>query len=189
MKLFLLPIGSWEPHPGLEEDLDTRIAAKIAEILSERVGGNVLPPIPFSASFEWEESISLKVETLSAVLRDVNESIKKLGGALVVVNAHGGNSGLLQAIARQEGFYVIDFYGSCGIKVGHSALTECLVAKVLGVIDTICEKGKEWPRRKVEGARIKVGRYDEEGYSFYEIQIKIMRCLEEITKELKGLEP
>ena len=104
-KLYLLPIGSYEPHKGLPWDLDTRIAVKVAQILSERLRAEVLPPLPYSLSFEWEGSISLRIETLASILRDINDSIN---GTLVVINAHGGNSGALQAIGRQEGFYVLD---------------------------------------------------------------------------------
>jgi len=183
-KLYLLPLGSFEPHRGLPWDLDTRIALKFAQALASEVNAEVLPPIPYSLSFEWEGSISLKIETFSALLRDVRRSVK---GTLVVVNAHGGNSGALQVIARQERFYVVDIYRACKINVGHAGQSECYVAKALGVLDGVCKKGVKWPQSLVDKPRIEVGVYDEVDYSFYEIQKRLIRCIHDIGKELKEL--
>ncbi len=184
MKFVFLPIGSYEPHPNLPWDLDSKIAKVFAELLASKVEGVTLPTLPFSVSFEWEGAISLRVETLAMVLKDIKDSIK---GTLVVVNAHGGNSGLLQALAREHGFYVIDIYKACGIKVGHAGKVECFVAKALGVIDRACERGAPWPEGRVSLPRLPVGSYDEEDPTFYDVQRRLSMCINQIALELKRL--
>ncbi|ALU11987.1 creatininase [Ignicoccus islandicus DSM 13165] len=187
MKLYFLPIGSYEPHPTLPYDIDTRIARAFAEILAKEVGGTVLPPLSYSSSWEWEGSISLRIETISLLLRDLNSSIIRIGGRLIVINAHGGNVGLLDAIARQEGFYVIHFYKACGIKPGHSGEVECNVAKALGLIDRTCSKGSKWPREAIVKPRIELGSYDEEELEFHEVLSKIQRCAFKLANEISKL--
>ncbi len=177
----ILPLGSYEQHGRWPKDLDTKIASKVAEEIRKRVGGELLPPISFSASWEWEDSISLRVETLSMLLGDIASSCKRLGKALVVVNAHGGNSGLVQAIGRQYGFFVVDFWKACKIKVGHCDAVERAVAKELGIEleEQPFEKG--WPERKVSLPKIGDSCYGwEEGVS-------VKECIEAIAEELKAI--
>ena len=179
--LAFLPLGSYEQHGALPWDLDTRIAVRVSEELAKRVGGEVLPPLPYSCSWEWERSVSLRVETLASVLRDINYSIRKMGKLLVVVNAHGGNSGLVQAIARQEGFYAVDFWRSCKIKVGHCDGVEVSVARELGIeVDEVSFK-EGWPEGKVTKPRLPEG-----CWGFVE-KPDVRRCLDEIAEELKEL--
>ncbi len=179
--LSFLPLGSYEQHGNLPWDLDTKIALRVAEELAKRLGGEVLPPLPYSCSWEWERSVSLRVETLAMVLSDINSSLVKMGKRLVVVNAHGGNSGLVQAIGRQEGFYVVDFWRACGIKVGHCDGVEVAVAKRLGidVPETPFEEG--WPEGKVSAPRIPEGCWGWKG------DPDPYPCIEAIAEELGSL--
>jgi len=174
-------LGSYEKHGNLPWDLDTKIAVRVAEELAKRVGGEVLPPIPYSCSWEWESSVSLRVETLVSILRDINSSLKRLGKELVVVNAHGGNSGLVQAIARQEGFYVVDFWRACGIKVGHCDGVEVGVAKELGIEVGEAEFEEGWPEGKVTRPKLPEGCWGSSE------KFDLWKCLEEIAEELSSV--
>ena len=155
----------------------------MAEEIHKKVGGELLPPLPFSASWEWEDSISLRIETLSMVLGDIATSCKRLGKKLVVVNAHGGNSGLIQAIARQYDFFVIDFWKACNIRVGHCDGVERTVAKELG-IDLEEQPFKEgWPEGKVNIPKIGDSCYgwEEEG------PLEIINCIDGIVREIEAI--
>jgi len=166
----------------LPKDLDARIASAVARRLAELLGGEVLPPLYYSCSWEWEDSVSLRVETLASVLRDINFSLKRLGKELVVVNAHGGNSGLVQAVGRQEGFYVVDFWKACGIKVGHCDGAEVSVAKALGMELEVPEYRKGWPEGKVSLPKLPAGCWGFEGGD-----LDVESCIKEIAEELKNL--
>ena len=181
MRVSFLPLGSYEQHGPLPMDLDTRIAAAVAERLAKELGGEVLPPLPYSCSWEWERSVSLRVETLAAVLRDVNESLKRMGKELVVVNAHGGNSGLVQALGRQEGFYVVDFWKACGIKVGHCDEVEVKVAKALGIDVEVPPFKEGWPEGRVSLPRVPEGCWGFKG------EPDVEGCLSELASELSRL--
>ncbi len=175
-----LPLGSYEYHGSWPKDLDTKIALKVSEELGKRVGGEVLPPLPYSSSWEWEDSISLRVETLSSVLGDIASSCERLGKVLVVVNAHGGNSGLVQAIARQYGFIAIDFWKACRIRVGHCDGVEATVARELGIEVKDQEFERGWPEGRVTLPKIGDGCYGWEGRG-----INVFKCIGEIAKELE----
>jgi len=168
----------------LPSDIDTKIAERFAELLAKGTNGELLPSLSYSSSWEWEGSVSLRVETLASVLRDLKNSIEKLGGILVVVNAHGGNVGLLDAIGRQEGFYVINFYKACGLRPGHSGEVECMVAKALGIIEETCERGGKWPEGLVVKPKIELGIYDEMKLDFHEVVESIQRCAFKVVREL-----
>ncbi len=187
MRIYFLPVGSYEPHPSLPYDIDTKIAEAFARALAEELGGSLLPPLSYSSSWEWNGSVSLRVETVAAVMRDLNDSVRRLGGSLVAVNAHGGNVGLLDAVARQEGFYLVNLYKACDIKPGHSGRTECFVAKALGIPVGPCENGAEWPEGLVVKPRIPVGTYEEDALEFHEVVGRIQRCIFKIAREIERI--
>lgn len=102
----ILPIGLLEQH-GLHLPIGTDriIAEAIAEgLVKELDGAFLLPALPFSASYEhahFPGSVSLQSMTIIMVMRDIIESLERMGiQKCIVVNGHGGNM-LLGNIAQE----------------------------------------------------------------------------------------
>ncbi len=91
----VLPIGSIEQHATLSLAVDSILAEKIAVDAAEPSGVPVYPVLPFglTPSFSgFPGTVTLRVETMAAVLRDVLDSLKRSGfRRVVIVNGHGGN--------------------------------------------------------------------------------------------------
>ena len=97
----VLPMGATEPHNfHLPYGTDTFESLAIGERACEaafRRGARVclLPPIPFGTEtnqMEFPLAINLNPSTLTAVLRDVIDSLEKHGvRKLLILNSHGGN--------------------------------------------------------------------------------------------------
>jgi creatinine amidohydrolase len=107
--IIVLPIGAIEahgPHLPLSTDLD--IATHAVSALLAEVGEELnlwgLPPIAFSKSNEhaWAPgTVWLSARTMLAMFDDIGRSLAMLPARKVLfVNAHGGNSALLQVICR-----------------------------------------------------------------------------------------
>lgn len=92
----VLPIGSFEQHGSfLPLTTDTIVAAAITAAISQRHNVLVLPPITVSCSHEhasWPGTVSITHQTLSAIVTDIQASLKASGiSRLAIVNGHGGN--------------------------------------------------------------------------------------------------
>src|SRR5918999_3595347 len=79
----IVPIGSTEQH-GLAGTLgvDTYVAIGLAEDAARRAGGLVAPPIWYGESshhLAWAGTISLRQETVVAVVKDVCRSLARHG--------------------------------------------------------------------------------------------------------------
>ncbi|KPK64940.1 MAG: creatininase, partial [Gemmatimonas sp. SG8_38_2] len=92
----ILPIGSTEQHGALSLCVDAILAERVAIEAAEPVGVPVFPIMPFGCSpyfSAFPGSVSLKVETLLAVTRDVIGSLYASGfRRVMIVNGHGGNA-------------------------------------------------------------------------------------------------
>ena len=92
----VLPIGSTEQHGALSLCVDAILAEKVSLEAAEPLGVPVYPVMPFGCApyfAAFPGSVSLKVETLLAVVRDVIESIYTSGfRRVLVVSGHGGNA-------------------------------------------------------------------------------------------------
>jgi creatinine amidohydrolase len=91
----VLPIGSTEQHGGLSLMTDAILAERVATDAAEPLRVPVLPVIPFGVStyfLGYPGTVSLRVETLVAVVRDVLDSLAYTGfRRVLIVNGHGGN--------------------------------------------------------------------------------------------------
>ncbi len=106
----VLPIGAIEQHgPHLPTATDALLAEEITKLALERLpkGAKVwrLPVQSYGKSNEhlgFAGTISLRAETLMAVVMDIAVSVAASGfRRLCFVNAHGGNSALLAMMARE----------------------------------------------------------------------------------------
>ncbi|MBI2469314.1 MAG: creatininase family protein [Candidatus Rokubacteria bacterium] len=103
----LLPTGAVEQHgPHLPLDTDSFTSFTVCARAAARVGEFpvlVLPPVWWGLSPYWmvfPGTLTLKAETLTAVIVDIAESVAHHGfRQMVIVNGHGGNDGLTQAAA------------------------------------------------------------------------------------------
>lgn len=107
--IVVLPVGATEQHgPHLATAVDAlmaeTVARRAADLAAERGCPRDLvlaPSVSFGASdhhLPFGGTLSLRAETLLAVLLDLARSIHAVGGRrLVVVNGHGGNRGICSA--------------------------------------------------------------------------------------------
>jgi creatinine amidohydrolase/Fe(II)-dependent formamide hydrolase-like protein/GNAT superfamily N-acetyltransferase len=95
-RVAVLPVGACEQHSHhLPLSTDTVQAEHFARALARALDAALLPALAVSTSLEhagFRGSLTLQPETLSAVLRDLAESLAGQGfQRLVVLNGHGGN--------------------------------------------------------------------------------------------------
>ena len=105
----LVPVGSMEQHgEHLPVDTDTMTAwhvARSAACKLEHPPVVVTPPVwaglsPHRTGFPG--AISLRLETVSSLITDICTSIHSQGfDGIVLVNGHGGNQSLLEALALE----------------------------------------------------------------------------------------
>ena len=105
--LLAVPVGSCEQHgPHLPLDTDTRIANALAQALAESFDeGEVLvtPPLGITASGEHQSfpgTLSVGAAVMEQVVLELVRSADWCAG-VVLVNAHGGNSGPVYNAVRQ----------------------------------------------------------------------------------------
>jgi creatinine amidohydrolase len=92
----ILPIGSTEQHAGLSLMTDAILAERVAVDAAEPLGIPVFPAVPYGIAPYFQAfpgSITLRVATLCAIVRDVLDSLKRSGfRRITIVNGHGGNA-------------------------------------------------------------------------------------------------
>ena len=104
----IIPIGSTEQHGYLSLGVDLILAERVAIEAAEPYGVPVFPVMPYGIApyfADYPGTISLKVETLLAVARDVIISVHRSGfKKILIVNGHGGN----QPVAALAGDLMVD---------------------------------------------------------------------------------
>lgn len=92
----VLPVGSTEQHAYLSLGVDLILAEKVAVEAAEPLQVPVYPVMPFGLAPYFDAfpgSVSLRVETLLAVFRDLIASVRRSGfRRALIVNGHGGNA-------------------------------------------------------------------------------------------------
>jgi creatinine amidohydrolase len=109
--ILCLPMGSMEQHgPHLPLSTDTVLAEAFASRIVERWGEAYdlwrLPSLAIGLSREhdWAPgTMSLSVAGMTALVRDLGREIVRAlpARSLLIVNAHGGNRGILEALGRE----------------------------------------------------------------------------------------
>lgn len=92
----VLPLGSTEQHGHLRLTVDCILPERVAAEAAEPLGVPVFPVLAYGVSpyfSAYPGSVSLRVSTHLAVVRDVLDGIAGSGfRRILVVNGHGGNS-------------------------------------------------------------------------------------------------
>ncbi len=92
----VLPVGCTEQHAYLSLATDAILAERVAVEAAEPLGVPVFPVLPYGITpnfMAYPGTVSLRVETLCAVVRDVLDSLHAHGfRRVLVVNGHGGNA-------------------------------------------------------------------------------------------------
>ena len=100
----VLPVGSTEQHAQLSLCVDAILSERVAVEAAEPLGVPVYPAMPFGLAPYFQAfpgSMSLRVETLLAVFRDLVDSVYRSGfRRILIVNGHGGNSPV-SALAKE----------------------------------------------------------------------------------------
>jgi creatinine amidohydrolase len=109
--ILCLPMGSMEQHgPHLPLNTDTVLAEAFTGRIVERWGETYdlwqLPPLAagLSREHDWAPgTLSLSIAGMTAYLRDLGREIARSLPArdLLIVNGHGGNRGILEALGRE----------------------------------------------------------------------------------------
>ncbi|WP_108663541.1 creatininase family protein [Acuticoccus kandeliae] len=92
----VLPLGSTEQHAQLSLCVDMILAERVALEAAEPLGIPVFPAMPYGLApyfGAYPGTVTLKVETLLAVVRDVVASFERMGfRRILIVSGHGGNA-------------------------------------------------------------------------------------------------
>lgn len=107
--VLVLPLGSVEQHGNhMPVGTDTLLAHSVSIAAAGRSGDVVVLPPPwygFSAHhMRFAGSVTLRAETLMAVVEDIVASVVKHGfRRVLIVNGHGGNGGVIDVLASTLG--------------------------------------------------------------------------------------
>ena len=123
IRLVIQPVGSLEQHgPNTALETDTAIADEISKIASARLWPKVLvaPAIPWGFApyhMGFPGTVTMRPETVIAVLRDVFRSLQRHGlNRWLMTNFHSGNEAMIgmavQSLTRE---LEPDFLGSCSL--------------------------------------------------------------------------
>src|SRR5450432_1381756 len=100
----ILPLGSTEQHSHLRLTVDCILPERVAADAAEPLGIPVFPVVPYGVTPYFRAfpgSVSLRVKTHLAVVRDILDSLATSGfRRILIVNGHGGNSSVQPFVAE-----------------------------------------------------------------------------------------
>jgi creatinine amidohydrolase len=92
----VLPLGCTEQHAYLSLSTDSILAERVAAEAAEPLGVPVFPVIGYGITPNFQAypgTVSMRIETFLAVVRDVLDAFQAQGfRRVLIVNGHGGNS-------------------------------------------------------------------------------------------------
>ena len=107
--VIVFPIGSYEYHGALlPAETDALIAEKVSAGLSKNIkDSRILPVFNYGISTEhsdFDATITVKSETYFRFMMELLESISSENTLIVIVNGHGGNVSILNAIESEYNY-------------------------------------------------------------------------------------
>jgi creatinine amidohydrolase len=91
----ILPLGSTEQHAQLSLSVDSILSERVAVEAAEPFGIPVFPVLAYGITpyfISYPGTISLRMETYAAIIRDILDGLKRQGfRRILIVNGHGGN--------------------------------------------------------------------------------------------------
>jgi len=100
----VLPLGSTEQHAYLSLSVDSILSEKVAADAAAPLGVPVFPAVPYGMTpyfMAYPGTVSLKLSTYSALIRNILDSLYETGfRRVLIVNGHGGNSPVQTACAE-----------------------------------------------------------------------------------------
>ena len=91
----VLPLGSTEQHAGLSLAVDSILSERVAAEAAAPLGVPVFPALPYGITpyfLDFPGSVSLRVATYVAVVRDILDALYRQGfRRILLCNGHGGN--------------------------------------------------------------------------------------------------
>lgn len=151
----VLPIGSTEQHSYLSLTVDCILPERVAIDAAEPLGVPVFPVLAYGVTPYFREfpgSVSLRVETHLAVVRDILDSLARSGfRRILIVNGHGGN-GAAQSLAQQ---WAAD-HPACRVKF-HNWWSAPLTWQKVQEIDPVASHGswmENFPRTRLASAAL-----------------------------------
>ena len=92
----VVPLGSTEQHAGLSLSVDSILSERVATEAAGPLGVPVFPVLAYGVTpyfLAYPGSVSLRVSTYLALVRDVLDSLARQGfRRILLVNGHGGNA-------------------------------------------------------------------------------------------------
>ncbi len=181
--LVVVPFGSLEQHCngplGLDALLAEAIAWRSCLILEARRGVTcaIAPTLYYGFSPEWAAApgtVTLTARGLLEAASSILDSLARHGARrIALLNGHAGNSGLLEAAAREAALRsrivvgIVDYWRAAGVPLGHClGLEEDLARGLLGLeVDCSCPVEAEAGRVRIAAgpigeAGIRGGRVD-----------------------------
>jgi len=150
----VVPLGCTEQHAYLSLATDTILAERVATEAAEPIGVPVFPAIAYGITptfTAYPGTVSLRVETLIALVRDVLDGLAHQGfRRITIVNGHGGN-------APVRAFTHEWMAARSGVQVKfHDWWNAPLVSRAVREIDPVASHAswmENFPWTRVEGAR------------------------------------
>lgn len=92
----ILPLGSTEQHGFLSLSVDSILSERVATEAAQPLGVPVFPVVPYGITpyfLGYPGTVSLRVETYIALVRDILDGLHRQGfRRILMVNGHGGNA-------------------------------------------------------------------------------------------------